>query len=578
MEQAQAQVDVISAQLTEAYPESHQGKGLLLTPLDEALVEDYRPSLLVLMGATGLLLLIACGNVAGLLVARITVRKVELSVRSALGASRARLLRQLFAESILMAALAGCFGAVLALWLQRVILTLMPIEQLGIQEVGLSGPMLAFAVLISLGTALVFGTGPALAASRADPAADLKSGTRSSHGGSAGRMRGGLVVLQVALSMVLLIGSGLLLRSFVRLVAVDVGFRTENLLTARVQISSVAYGDRDSRSQFFNGLFDDIRAMPGVESVSAINKLPIASPWMNWYAWDPGNPPETSDDRVSSFARWVLPGYFETMGVPVLQGRDHQDRDHEYPLPLLVINESMAEALFPGQDPIGRQLSIFNAINDPFTVEVLGVVSDFRVTSLDQAPLPQMYFSHNTMPDISMSLVVRASGDLASLVGPIRLALQERDSDVPLANVATMRDILGDSISTNRVISVAMAAFAALALFLAMTGLYGVLAYYVARRTHEIGIRMAFGADPARIMLSVLRRGMALVGAGLVVGCLGALGASRLLQWQLYQMTATDPVTYGAVTACFVAVGILACLLPARRATRIDPVEAFEVE
>jgi predicted permease len=454
----------------------------------------------------------------------------------------------------------------------------MPIEQLGIQEVGLSAPMLAFAVLTSFGTAVVFGAGPALTASRADPAVGLKSGTRSSSGGGAGRMRGGLVVIQVALSMVLLIGSGLLLRSFVRLQAVDVGFSTENLLTARVQISAVEYGDRDSRYQFFNGLFDDIRAMPGVEAVSAINKLPIDSPWMNWYAWDPGNPPETSDERVSTFARWVMPGYFETMGVPILQGRDHQERDSEYPLPLLVINESMAEDLFPGQDPIGRQVSIFNAINDPFAVEVLGVVADFRVTSLDQAPLPQMYFSHTSFPDNSMGLVVRSSGDPTSLIGPIRRALQERDSDVPLANVATMRDIMRSSITENRVVSIAVTAFAALALFLAMTGLYGVLAYYVARRTHEIGIRMAFGADSARIMRSVLRHGMALVGAGLVIGCLGALGASRLLQWQLYQMEPTDPVTYCAVTACFVAIGILACLLPARRATRVDPVEAFQVE
>ncbi len=578
MEQAQAQVDVISSQLTEAYPESHQGKGLLLTPLGDALVEQYRPSLLVLMGATALLLLIACGNVAGLLVARATVRKVELSVRSALGASRGRLLRQLFTESLLMAGIAGGLGAVAALWLQKVILTMMPIEQLGIQVVGLSGPMLTFAVAASFGTAIVFGTGPALTASQANPAVDLKSGARTSSDGSSGRMRGGLVILQVALSVVLLIGSGLLLRSFVRLEAVDMGFRTENLLTAQLQIAPAKYGDRESRSQFYSGILGDIRAMPGVESVSAINKLPISDPWMDWYAWDPGNPPETPQDRVSSFARWVVPGYFETLGIPILRGRDHQDRDYEYPLPLLVINESMAEALFPGQDPVGRRVSIFNAVTDPFPVEVLGVVGDIRVTSLDQAPLPQMYFSYNTYPSSTMSLVVRASGDPTSLVGSIRLALQERDSDVPLANVATMHDIVRDSISTNRVISVAMALFAIVALFLAMTGLYGVLAYQVARRTHEIGVRVAFGAGTVHIMRSVLARGMLLVGVGLLIGCLVALGASRLLRWQLYQIEPTDPATYGAVAACFIAIGILACLVPARRATRVDPVEAFQAE
>jgi putative ABC transport system permease protein len=262
----------------------------------------------------------------------------------------------------------------------------------------------------------------------------------------------------------------------------------------------------------------------------------------------------------------------------MLQGRDHQNRDYEYSLPLLVINEAMAEAVFPGQDPIGRQVMIFNAINEPFPTEVIGVVADFRVTSLDQAPLPQMYFGHAAFSDNSMSLVVRASTDPSSLVGPIRLALRERDSDVPLANVATMSNILGGSISTNRVISVAVAAFAIMALFLTLTGLYGVLAYHVARKTHEIGIRVAFGASAGDIIRSVVGRGLALVGGGLVIGVTGTLAASRVLQWQFYEVEPTDLMTYGTVVAFFVAVGVMASLFPARRATRIDPVEAFQAE
>ena len=391
-------------------------------------------------------------------------------------------------------------------------------------------------------------------------------------------MRGVLVVFQVVLSVVLLTGSGLLLRSFVKLTSVDVGFATENVLTAQLQISPTEYDTRETRIQFYDGFLEEIRAMPGVAGASTINMVPIRHRWMNWYAWDPGNPPETPEDRVSSYSRTVMPGYFETMGIPILRGRDHELADSDHSPPFLVVSESMAEALFPGEDPIGREVSIFNAVSDPFPVEVLGVVADIRMTSLDQAPLPQMYFHYHTLPYNTMNLVVRATGDPALLVGLIRTALRVRDPNVPLSNVSTMEEIISESLTENRVISVAVVLFAAMAIFLAMTGLYGVLAYYVARKTHEIGIRMAFGASSAHIMRSVLRRGMALVGVGLLIGCLAALGASRLLRWQLYQIEPTDPATYGTVAACFIAIGILACLVPARRATRVDPVEAFQAE
>ena len=577
LEQAQAQMDVISAQLTEAYPESHADKGMGFVPLGEALAEDYRPALLVLMGATAVLLLIACGNVAGLLVARATARKVELSVRAALGASRRTLARQLFVESLLLALLAGAGGVFLALWLQRVVLGVFPLDLLGVTEVGLSGPMLSFALLVSLGTAVFFGAGPAFTASHANPAEDLKGGRRASAGGKSGRARGGLVVAQVALSVVLLTGSALLIRSFVQLQAVDLGFQSERIITASIGIAPAKYEDPSSWTRFFQGVREDVEAMPGVESASFVDMIPIRHRWRNWYVWATDDPPEVQEARVSTYSRTVMPGYFETMGIPLLRGRDHQLEDGVRDEPYLIISESAAEALFPGQNPVGEKISVFNGMGNS-DYEVLGVVSDFRITRVGLAPEPQMYFNYVARPSSSMNLMVRAQSDPGGLVSSIRHAVLDRDPDVPLTNVVTMDDIISDSISETRVLSVATALFAVTALLLSMTGLYGVLAYYVARRTQEIGIRVAFGATGGHVLGMVVRRGLVLVAAGLLLGLLGAGASTRILQSQLYEVGATDPRTFGGVAVGFLAVGILACLIPARSATRVDPVRAMQVE
>jgi putative ABC transport system permease protein len=577
IQEAQAQLDVISAQLADAYPESHTDKGFGIVPLDEGLAENYRPGILLLMGATTLLLLIACGNVAGLLAARATVRRMDLCIRAALGARRSVLIRQLFVESLLMALFAGVLGSFLALWIQRSVLAAVPLDLLGVREMGLNGPMLIFALAASLGTAVLFGTGPALSASRAEPTEGLKGGRTSTGGKGGGRVRGGLVIAQVALAVVLLTGSGLLIRSYVQLQRVDLGFSSENLITALVPLSATKYEEHEARTRFFQAVLDDVEAMPGVRAASFVNMIPIRHRWTNWYVWPTDEPPEAQEGRISTYSRVVMPGYFETMGIPILRGRDHQLEDEVREEPYLVINQSAAESLFPGEDPIGRRITVFNGMRED-DYEILGVVGDFRITSVDREPQPQMYYHHATRPNSAMNLVVRAQVDPAVLVPAMRRAVTALDPDVPLENVTSMEEIVSGSISVTRLVSVATALFAATALFLSLTGLYAVLAFYVGRRTREIGIRVAFGATAGKVSRMILTRGLALVGLGLALGLLGAGASARALQAQLYRVGTLDPVTFASVAAGFVAVGVLASLLPAMKATRVDPVRAMQVD
>jgi putative ABC transport system permease protein len=583
LEHAQTEMDVISARLREAYPATHDTKAFLLTDLQDALAAEVRPSLLLLVGAIGLVLLIACGNVASLLLARGSTRSTELSIRAALGASRGRLARQLFTENLVMAVGAGALGTVLAAWLQRLILAFVPLDSLGIREVQISTPVLGFALTLSLGTALLFGAFPALSAARANPAEHLESGTRTSAHGSATRVRSGLVILQITLSVVLLTGSGILIRSFARLRGVDMGFDTERLLVADIKFPNAAYPDQASRQQFFAGLLDDVRAIAGVRAAAVINKLPIRSPWSNWSVWDPENPPQNRNERRSAFSRTVQPGYFATMGIPILSGRDVERTDGFGARPKFVINEAMARRLFPDQDPIGRAVAVNIWLNESQrfetrVMEVVGVVGDIRVNSMAAAPGSQMYFPYAQLPHASMSLAVRTAGEPMSVVGAVRAALRARDPKIPLANLDTMEEIVSHSVSDRRTLNVTLTLFATVAVALAVIGLYGVLAYHVTRRIREIGIRVALGATEGKVMQLVLRRGLVLVSTGLVLGIGVAAGTTRILQPQLYGVSPTDPATFVVVSVSFAAVGVLACLLPAMRATRVDPLVALQAE
>ena len=579
LEQAQSQVDVVSAQLAEAYPDSNTDKGLNVSPLQAVLVDQYDEMLLTLMAAIGLVLLIACGNVAGLLLARGSGRLRELSVRAAMGATGGRLARQLLGESVLLALVAGVLGTVMAVWLQGLALGAIPLEYAGISELGLSGSMLTFALVLSLATALVFGVMPAWSGARADPGAQLTSGVRATESGKGARLRSGLVVLQVALSLVLLAGSGLLLRSFVRLNGVDPGYQEEGLFTARVSIPAAEYPENQQRIAFFTGLVEDIRALPGVQAVGAITQLPIKDGYSNVGAWDPDNPPPGPRDVTLAEQRQVLPGYFETMGIPILAGRDFLDPlgggESEF---VMVINETMARGLFGNQTPVGRMVAVDVGDTEPALARVVGMAGDVRMTNLAREPQWQMYFAYSQTAGTSLSLAVRTGGNPASLTGVVREALRARDPDIPLGSVATMEEVVWDAVATPRILMAALGAFALVALFLSALGLYSVLAFYVARRVHEIGIRVAMGATGGRVMGLILRRGLVLVVTGLVLGLGGAVLVTRFLQEQLYEVQATDPATFAAVSFGLLAVAVVACLLPAWRAVRVDPVRALQAE
>jgi putative ABC transport system permease protein len=577
LEQAQSQVDVVSAQLQEAYPESNSNKGLRLRRYQDELIAFYRPMLLMLLAAIALVLLIACGNVAGLLLARASIRTTEMSVRAALGASGSRLMQQLMTESALLALVAGVVGVVFAIWLQGVMLQFIPLDYLGITEIGLSGSVLVFAVTLSVATALVFGVAPAVSGARANPAENLKSGVRTTGGGATARLRSGLVVLQVALSVVLLVGAGLLLRSFVQLQGVDPGFNESQLLTGRLGLSA-DYSDGEARVQFYTGLLDDIRAIPGVQAVGATSLLPIKDSYSNIQAWDPENPPVDRSAAQLAEHRRVLPGYFAAMEIPLLSGRDVQATDDQDGELVLIINRAMARGLFQEQDPIGKLVAVDWGMDEPALLRVVGVVGDVRMYSLSSDPDWQMYYSYRQSPSYTMSLAVRTHGDAAALTRSVRDVLRARDPNIPLADIVTMEDALSNSLSGTRVIMLTLTLFAAVALFLAAIGLYSVLAFYVARRMHEIGIRLALGASAGRVLQLVLQRGLGLVGTGLVVGVLGAVGVTRFIQQQLFGVEPTDPATFAGVCLLFALVGAAACMIPAWRAVRLDPVKTLQVE
>ncbi len=577
-EQAQSQVDVVSAQLSEAYPDSNTEKGLNVAPLQDVLVDQYDEMLLTLMAAIGLVLLIACGNVAGLLLARGTGRVREMAVRAAMGATGGRLARQLLGESLVLALVAGVLGTILAGWLQGLALRAIPLEYAGITELGMSGGMLAFALLLSLATALLFGAMPAWSGARAEPGAHLASGTRTTESGKGARLRSGLVVLQVALSMVLLIGSGLLVRSFVRLNGVDPGFRAEGLLTARVSLPAAGYPETQERVAFFTGLLEDIRAIPEVRAAGAISLLPIKDGYSNVGAWDPENPPAGPRDVILAEHRPVLPGYFEAMEIPIRAGRDFLDPvggESEF---ALIVNETMARGLFGNENPVGRMVAVDAGEAEPLLARVVGMVGNVRMTKLAGEPQWQMYYSYGQYPPTTLSLAVRTAGNPAAVTHAVREALRNRDPDIPLGSIATMEEVVWDALATPRVLMTALTAFALVALFLSALGLYSVVAFFVVRRIHEIGIRVALGATGGRVMGLIVGRGLILVAGGLVLGLGGAFLLTRYLQEQLYEVQATDPATFTAVSLGLVAVAVLACLIPAWRAVRIDPVRALQAE
>jgi len=574
MEQAQADVDAISSALAEQYPESNAGKALLLTELQSYMVRDVRLSLLLLMGTTVLVLLIACGNVAGLLLARGERRLSEMAMRSALGASRRRLLRQLLTESLILTIAAGLLGITVAYLLQGVILQLLPVGELGMERPVIDSTALVFTLLVSVATGLVVGVVPALRGTATDPAQQLRSASRASEDVKSSRLRSGLIVLQVALSVALLIGSGLLIRSFAHLSMLDLGFDPENLLTGQLQIQVSQYPTPEERNQFFTSLLEEIEALPGVVSATVINRLPILSRWQDWSIWPAEQPPPSLQESFSAMARWVPPGYFETMGIPFVSGRDIAATDVPGSPNVIVLSEGVVRALFQGSNPIGRMVNV----GDWQTFEVVGVVRDARINTLRRAPDAAFYMSFAQMGPSRAQIAVRTAGDPNTLVGPIDDLLRRKDPNVLFAKASTMASVLDDQVAGFRIVILSLVLFSAVALALTAIGLYGVLAYHVSQRQNEIGVRIAMGASNGELLGMILRRGLLLAGFGLLLGVAAAYPGTLLVRQLLFETQPLDAASYVGAVGFLGLVAALACFLPAWRATQVNPVEVLRRE
>ena len=574
LEQAQADINAIAQQLEAVYPENETWT-LRLLPYRQAVVGDVAPALLMLLAAVTLVLLIACGNVASLLLARATAREGEIAVRSAMGASRSRVIRQLLTESLVLGLAGGAAGLLIALLLVRGVRTLATGFLPRLSEVAVDPVVLLFTVAVSLLTGVLFGLAPAMHASKRSLNSTLQALARTSGTRTGLRVRDALVVVQVALSLVLLVAAGLLGQTLLRLQEVDPGFDSRNMLVADLQATGDRYSSREEQTRFWSELLGHVRAIPGVGSASATSLLPLAGGGDTYY-WLEGNPPVRDADRRNAQITVVADRYFETMDIPLVRGRLFREVERNGPN-VMIINEGMAARLFPDDDPVGKRLVV--DFGEAFTAEVVGVVGDVLAFGLQASAPDMMYFAHDQGAGFSrehMNLVVRSVGEPLELVPALRTRLAALDRDVPLSNARTMDAVVGGTVASERFGARLLVSFAVIALGLAVIGLYGVLGYVVAQRTRELGIRLALGARRAEVFALVIRRGMTIVLLGLTLGIIAALGTSHLLEGLLFDISARDPAVFAIVPVVLVLAGLLACALPARRATRVNPVHALK--
>jgi putative ABC transport system permease protein len=586
---ASLEVSALAGRMRDTYPNEYKPAfgGFAVIAADD-LVSEIRPAILVLLGAVGLLLLIACANVAGLLLARAEARQWEIAVRTALGAGSGRLVRQLLTESVVLAIAGGTFGALLADWGVRGLVAAAPPTLPRLDAVRTDGWVLGVTLLVSLATGILFGLVPALQASRPDLTAALAEGGRSGSSAGRQRFRRGLVVAQIALALMLVTSAGLLIRSFMHIRGVDPGFDPSRLLTAEVELSTVRYDTPAKIRAFYSELVHRLEALPGVRSAAAVRALPMTGrleigDWSFVIEGRHANPPVPAD-RINADWQALTPGYFETLRIPVLQGRAIEERDRTGATPVVVINRTLARLAWPGEDPIGRRILLGGGGVDSVWRTVIGIVGDVRHRGLTAAPRPEMYLPHAQFPagtgtpQRTLRVVLRAEGDPSALAGPLRATLADLDPAVPLVDLQTMEQALGSWAAERRLTMILVAAFATLALALGAVGVYGVMAHLVVQRTREIGIRIALGAVPREILALVISQGAWLAVAGVALGVGGALAASRLLGRLLFEVTPTDPATYAGTALTLLGVAALAALIPALRATRTDPVEALRSE
>jgi putative ABC transport system permease protein len=576
--QAQSAMTSLALSLEAQDPESMKNWTVNLVPLRTQLVGAIEHALQVLLGAVGLVLLITCANVATLLLARSKARSHEIAIRVALGAKPWLVIRQMLTESVLLAAFGGIAGLIVARWSTNALLALAPEGLIPLDGAQVDLRVLAFTAGIAALTGLLFGVMPAVQAARGRPNDELKEGGRGgSEGVQSGRTRNSFVVAEIALALVLLAGSGLLLRSFSRLMAVDPGFQAKGILTARVELPSSKYKDDAKISEFYAQLLDRIRQLPGVRSASADAYLPFTGGIAGTGVDVEGRPPLPAAEQPEVDVAVVEPHFFETLGIPLLSGRSFTDREAHEVDHTVVISQSMARKLWPNEDPVGKRVTIHMKDVD-VPSQVIGVVGDVKHAGLDANAEATAYWPHPELAYNFMTLVIRTEGDPLALAPAVRQAVWTLDKDQPVADIKTMEDLLWVSLARARFSTVVLGVFAGMALLLAITGIYGVVSYGVAERTREIGIRVALGAQRTDVLRMVLQQGLVLAGLGVGIGLAAALAATRLLTSLLFGTSPSDPLTFVSVAGLLIAVALSACYFPARNAMKVDPMVALRNE
>jgi putative ABC transport system permease protein len=579
IQQAQADVETIMAGLARQYPDTNAHRGAVVMPELDRLVGNVRPALLVLFGAVGCVLLIACVNVANLLLGRATSREKEIAIRSALGAGRLRVLRQLLTEAVLLSLLGGALGLLLAIWGTDLLLGLTPENVPRLQAVHVDGAVLGFTMGISLLTGLVFGLLPALHLSKLDLAEPLKeSGRSSTDSARSKQLRSVLVVGEVALALMPLVGSGLLIQSFLRLQRVNPGFNPRHVLTFNLGLPDARY-NTVQQAAFFRQILERVRALPGIRSASAVVPLPLSEDRVRTSFEIEGRPVPKSEEPLTEYCS-VASDYFRTMQIPLFEGRDFTEGDDMKALAVVIVNQKFAQRFFPNQNPLGKRIKpgISATESDRVMREIVGVVGDVKHHGLGVESDPEVYVPEEQIPFDGMALVLRTDADPRGVTAAVRGEVKSLDKDLPLYDVKPLDQYLSASVAQPRFNTLLLAVFAGVALILAAVGLYGVMSYSVAQRIHEIGIRLALGAQQKDVMKLVVGQGLVLTLGGVVIGLAGALALTRLLTALLFGVSATDPITFGSVTVLLSAVGLAACYLPARRAMRVDPMVALRYE
>jgi putative ABC transport system permease protein len=580
VKQAHDEMTLITARLREQYPDTNNTRFNRVVSLQTHLVGESSTALLLLLGAVALLLLIACANVANLLLARAASRQKEIAVRLALGATRLRLIRQLLVESVLLGLIGGTFGLLLGWWGVDLMRRLLPVDFPRAQSISVDLPVLGFTLLVSLATGILFGLAPALQSTNPDINESLKENARGSSGSvRRNRVRSLLIVSEVALSLMLLISAGLLFRSFLRLQAVELGFRPQRVLTFRLTPSGTNFREDAHYVNFYSQVAERIQTLPGVEAVGVINTLPLVKGPTSRFRVE-GRPPLTPDKWPGVNYRSVSPDYFRAVNVPLLKGRALDARDNDTAPLAILVNQSLVRRDFEGEDPIGKRINMGGTRSDgqPIWSEIVGVVADVRSLELNSEPTPEIYTSYLQDPFAGMSYVVRSQVEPESLVPAVREAVRQVDKAQPVAEVREMEQIVKAAAAQPRFNSLLLGIFASLALLLAAAGIYGVMSYAVTQRTHEIGVRMALGAQKRDVLRLVVGQGLKLTLVGLALGLVCAFAMTRVMATLLYGVKPTDPWTFATGSLLFIVVALLACYLPARRATKVDPLIALRYE